>query len=686
MVRHEPRPAWCGSSCRQGARQAVKPELFNISATFCPRISHGLYALHADMKANPKLHLAMDLNVIGKANEVCAAVRPPLPLTHVCVHPPETDRIISKGIVWRGHWASDCNEEYRLRTLCAIVSAVRSSGVPRHRAWVLDVGASIGTFTLPLVAAGVNVVAFEADPDNVALLNGSLVAQRHLAAAGLTGTVDSARLGRVHLIAATLSASGGPLCTRQSGLNMGPAECRMVRTKTLDGTLFTELGLPLGGGEHGAILVAAKIDVQGTEAQIFAGAKRLLKTSPPARMYIETSNTSLVHWLRREHGYLHRSVHKDGCDYNVHLRLQSGGSAVSMEDVKSPPPPSPAPPSPPPPPTIDSNLTKRLYDASCIRDVQLSSSQHLRSNTLDRLTTAVKSEPADGIGFVPRLVHQTWKNCTVPQRQMAWWMRCARLSAKWSFHLWTDAANRAFVARNFAEHLAMYDGYNVNIKRVDAIRYFLLYTYGGVYMDLDFACVRSLETLPLRDVPGRATLVLQRKSAGDHEAASNAFMAAPAKHPFFRYVISQLPHHAHHGHVLDATGPRFLTKVWRSWVSMGKRKQVQAVHGDPVEQAIDSPPSLGVNYAVEMSFRSWALLHRVHSCRPEGHPGPPCSGPYNYAPCKKGSELDLDRCARMMPQTVVTTFWTATWLEDHPNVVKHKMKANASVTTGVATR
>ena len=134
MVRHEPRPAWCGSSCRQGARQAVKPELFNISATFCPRISHGLYALHADMKANPKLHLAMDLNVIGKANEVCAAVRPPLPLTHVCVHPPETDRIISKGIVWRGHWASDCNEEYapaHALCNCECSALLRRAAAPR---------------------------------------------------------------------------------------------------------------------------------------------------------------------------------------------------------------------------------------------------------------------------------------------------------------------------------------------------------------------------------------------------------------------------------------------------------------------------------------------------------------------------------------------------------------------------
>ena len=36
--------------------------------------------------------------------------------------------------------------------------------------------------------------------------------------------------------------------------------------------------------------------------------------------------------------------------------------------------------------------------------------------------------------------------------------------------LWTDDANRAFIAAHYPAHLPMYDGYDVHIKRVDAIR------------------------------------------------------------------------------------------------------------------------------------------------------------------------------------------------------------------------
>ena len=245
---------------------------------------------------------------------------------------------------------------------------------------------------------------------------------------------------------------------------------------------------------------------------------------------------------------------------------------------------------------------------------------------------------------VPRLVHQTWKSCDLLPRQRSWWDRCARLSPRWSMRLWTDDANRAFMAAHYPQHLSMYDGYRMNIMRVDAIRYFLLYHYGGVYMDLDFACVRSLEALPLRHRPGHATLILQRKSLFDKEAASNAFMAAPPRHPFFAFVIEELAGSARMVHVLDATGPRFLTRVWRAWIAL----PAHILRRDQFNVTIASEP--------------WALLHRVHSCRPSNRPGPPCVGPYNFAPCKTGTEPELDKCARTMPHVGVTTFWTGTWV------------------------
>jgi FkbM family methyltransferase len=265
---------WCVSSCKRGMKHPVPLAMRNLSAEVCPAQSHGLYKLHADLTQDPKLSPGMDL--AGNAGPDCRALDPALPPTWLCVYPPEQDAIISKGIIWRGHWSSDCNEEYRLRTLCAIVRAVRKSGVPHHRAWVLDIGSNIGTFTLPLLAAGVNVVSIEADADNLALLNGSLSAQRRLAAS------NSQTLGTSVLVGGALAATEGmELCMeRASKHNSGsvqfrdaglakmegaasPTGCsRLVRTTTLDAALERTAGLQLGGPD-GAVFIAMKMDVQG---------------------------------------------------------------------------------------------------------------------------------------------------------------------------------------------------------------------------------------------------------------------------------------------------------------------------------------------------------------------------------------------------------------------------------------
>ena len=77
------------------------------------------------------------------------------------------------------------------------------------------------------------------------------------------------------------------------------------------------------------------------------------------------------------------------------------------------------------------------------------------------------------------------------------------LPRNWSMWLWTDEDNRELIARDFPSFLPLYDGYDVKIKRIDAVRYFYLYKYGGVYMDLDVMCLHPLPPPPLSFHPKR---------------------------------------------------------------------------------------------------------------------------------------------------------------------------------------
>ena len=230
-----------------------------------------------------------------------------------------------------------------------------------------------------------------------------------------------------------------------------------------------------------------------------------------------------------------------------------------------------------PPPSALSEMT--VGGPSCVGQPRLPHGG--RTATLAALALARKSMNAsiehwqslDEAVAVPKLLHQTWKSCTLPWRQAFWREECRRvLPGDWTLLLHTDEDNRAFMAREFPDYLDLYDGYELSIQRVDAVRYFYLYRYGGVYMDLDFTCLRPLEELPL--TAGRVSLGFQHGSIQTSESVANAFMVAPPRHPFIAMLIERLrqtarlrywrPHAGFKVHPMKSTGCGFLTRAVRA--------------------------------------------------------------------------------------------------------------------------
>ncbi len=157
---------------------------------------------------------------------------------------------------------------------------------------------------------------------------------------------------------------------------------------------------------------------------------------------------------------------------------------------------------------------------------------------------------------VPMLLHQTapsdkskwhklWKPC-----QESWIKKCSH----YAYCLWNDEDVVDLIKKRYPKFVPTFQAYDVNIKRVDAFRYFLLYEYGGVYVDMDYECVRNFDhTL----VKGKVSIA---ESMFAHEKYQNALMASPARHPFWLYVFEALlkrPGEA----VVVATGPKLIDDV-----------------------------------------------------------------------------------------------------------------------------
>ena len=172
--------------------------------------------------------------------------------------------------------------------------------------------------------------------------------------------------------------------------------------------------------------------------------------------------------------------------------------------------------------------------------------------------------------LIPKIIHQTYINSSIPERWRLAQQSCIEMHPDYEYKFWTDESGRAFIEREYPWFYEAFVGYPYNIQRADAIRYFALAHYGGVYLDLDNGCRRRLD--PLLRFPAWVHLT---KPTG----ISNDGMGATPRHPFFLFVIDQLQHYNKNWilpyiTIMSTTGPLFLSIVWKSYMQLHLEEEV----------------------------------------------------------------------------------------------------------------
>jgi hypothetical protein len=124
----------------------------------------------------------------------------------------------------------------------------------------------------------------------------------------------------------------------------------------------------------------------------------------------------------------------------------------------------------------------------------LSSSSFLISRHLDNFdltfanypTTRVSSLP-ENPDVVPPVLHHIALGHNPNAEQADWSIarnNCLAYHPGWEAHLWTDEKASAFVNEKYPLLKDMWDGYKYPIQRVDALRYLVLYEYGGMCLTI----------------------------------------------------------------------------------------------------------------------------------------------------------------------------------------------------------
>ncbi|RVU00433.1 glycoside transferase family 32 [Mucilaginibacter limnophilus] len=173
--------------------------------------------------------------------------------------------------------------------------------------------------------------------------------------------------------------------------------------------------------------------------------------------------------------------------------------------------------------------------------------------------------------MIPRIIHQTWKNTNVDAHLAVLAETWREKHPGWEYRLWTDDMNRAFIAENYPEFLITYDNYPYNIQRVDAVRYFILYKIGGVFIDLDFECLQNISSLLINKTCVMGLEPNEHCKRFDQEKiVCNAFMACTPGNLFFETICTTLKEQgwfadtdmAKWMQILATTGPFKLTRIF----------------------------------------------------------------------------------------------------------------------------
>jgi mannosyltransferase OCH1-like enzyme len=199
--------------------------------------------------------------------------------------------------------------------------------------------------------------------------------------------------------------------------------------------------------------------------------------------------------------------------------------------------------------------------------------------------------PADPDWHIPSIIHFIWfKNLyetrpdvtKIPSMGSKAPEICQRYNPDFEIKIWNASAGRDLLEQHYAWFLPTYDNYAHPIQRVDAVKYFVLYHYGGFYLDLDIECRRSLQ--PIQRFPAW----IPRASP---QGLNNDAFAARAHHPAWKRMTEMLkPRDINwifpYLTIFWSTGPQFTTDVLKQWLDENPEHKTY-VPGSPKIPTVD---------------------------------------------------------------------------------------------------
>ncbi len=162
-----------------------------------------------------------------------------------------------------------------------------------------------------------------------------------------------------------------------------------------------------------------------------------------------------------------------------------------------------------------------------------------------------KDIPSGG-PLIPKIIHQIWLGGKLPEKFVWMTESWRKKHPTWKYILWTD---KDIEELHLINQKQFDEATNFGVK-ADILRYEILEKYGGVYVDIDYECLKNLDQLHYNTEFYCCYI--------DDNAISNAFIGCKAHHPLLQICVKRIIHTnakiTDFDDIMDSFGPWFFTR------------------------------------------------------------------------------------------------------------------------------
>ena len=179
-------------------------------------------------------------------------------------------------------------------------------------------------------------------------------------------------------------------------------------------------------------------------------------------------------------------------------------------------------------------------------------------------TEACQPRHSSSVGPFSKHMHQVWDG-EIPPRYKKFSEGCKKLNPSYNYTVWSDNDIIHFFKRKYPWFLPIYYKYTAPISKYDAVRFFILYEYGGIYFDLDIECRSPFDNI--LKVNDSIDAILR---PAEPFGTTNNFMIARQHSPFMEYLMhglaaSQRSYGAPYLTVMLSAGPLYMVRRYNSY-------------------------------------------------------------------------------------------------------------------------